>query len=90
MAPWVDALVWLEAPETVRRDRARRRDRGAFEQHWEAWVRSEDDLHRRHRTKERADLVLDTTRYDGPAPGSAIGAATADRRRTGPWVGVSA
>lgn len=55
-------LVWIEAPYDERMRRGLERDGDAFAPHWEAWALSETEHFARHRTRERADLVLDGTR----------------------------
>lgn len=52
-------LVWVEAPYDVRRRRALERDGDVFAPHWEAWAGAEDAHFAQHRTRERADLVVD-------------------------------
>lgn len=59
-APYLSALVWLEAPTGVRRDRGLRRDGEAYRPHWERWARQESRHFAREGTRDRADLVLDT------------------------------
>lgn len=54
-------LVWVEAPYDVRMRRGLERDGDAFAPHWEAWARAEAEHFARHRTRERADLVVDGT-----------------------------
>ncbi|MGB0190559.1 MAG: 4-amino-4-deoxy-L-arabinose transferase [Nocardioides sp.] len=54
-------LVWLEAPLALRRERALARDGDDFAPHWEAWAASEGEVLARDRTRDRADLRLDTT-----------------------------
>lgn len=54
-------LVWIEAAYDVRMRRGLERDGDAFASHWEEWARAEADHFARHRTRERADLVLDGT-----------------------------
>lgn len=56
----VTVLVWVEAERTVRRRRGLERDGEAFAPHWEAWAVAEQEGFARHRTRERADLVLRT------------------------------
>ena len=53
-------LVWLEAPLPLRRERALARDREDFAPHWDAWAASEGTVLARDRTRDRADLLLDT------------------------------
>lgn len=62
-SPWADlisALVWVEADRDVRLRRGLDRDGEAFAPHWEAWAAEEQRHFARHRTRERADLVLRT------------------------------
>ena len=51
-------VVWVEAAYAVRRDRALARDGDDFAPHWDAWAAAEAEHFARHRTRERADLVL--------------------------------
>jgi hypothetical protein len=60
--PWVGVLVWVEAPRDLRMRRGIERDGEAFAPYWERWAAAEVDHFARHRTRERADLVLDGTR----------------------------
>lgn len=53
-------LVWLEAPEGVRRQRALARDGETFARQWDRWAAQEDDLLAREMTPERADVMLTT------------------------------
>ena len=53
-------LVWVDAPHDLRRARGIARDGDAFAPHWDAWARAEDELFAQERTRERADLVVDT------------------------------
>lgn len=59
-------LVWVEADEPVRRQRGLRRDPG-YADFWERWGRQEREVFAQDRTRERADVVVDTT------PGTAGG-----------------
>jgi hypothetical protein len=61
-APHLSSLVWLGAPEAVRKERALARDGAAYAPHWDRWARQEEAHFAREHTRERADLVLDTTR----------------------------
>lgn len=58
-APYATALVWVEAPYDLRMRRGLERDGDAFAPHWEAWAGAEAEHFARHRTRERADLVVD-------------------------------
>lgn len=57
-AAYESLLVWLEAPEAVRRERAISRDGGAYLPYWERWARQEELMLARERTSERADIIL--------------------------------
>ncbi|OLT19069.1 hypothetical protein BJF86_01790 [Serinicoccus sp. CNJ-927] len=59
-----DVRVWVEAEEGLRRRRGLARDRETFRPHWERWADQEQQVFGADGTRERADLVLDTT----PAP----------------------
>jgi uridine kinase len=61
-ASYADAitlLVWVETPPDVRLDRGLARDGEAMREHWLAWRAQEDAMFAEHRTRERADLVVD-------------------------------
>lgn len=61
LAPALDALVWLEAPEADRHRRAMARDDDTWIDRWSTWAAQEDDLLAEHDARAAADLVLDTT-----------------------------
>lgn len=52
-------LVWVEAPHDLRMQRGLARDGDAFAPHWERWAESERTHFAAHRTRERADLLVD-------------------------------
>lgn len=54
-------LVWVDAPHDVRMRRGLDRDGEAFASHWRSWAEAETEHFARHRTRERADLVIDGT-----------------------------
>lgn len=60
-APWTAVLAWIDASETVRRERAFERDGDYFRQYWAAWARAEDAFFAAEDVRARADLVVDTT-----------------------------
>jgi len=60
-APYLTGLVWLEAADAVRRERALARDGAGYEPHWDRWAEQERRHFSREGTRGRADLVLDTT-----------------------------
>lgn len=53
--------VWVEASREVRFARGMARDGEAYRPYWEHWAGQEDRLFAADRTRERADLVIDTT-----------------------------
>lgn len=57
--PFAPFVVWVEAPEDVRLARGLARDGAALEGEWRRWMVDESAHHRAHRTRERADVVLD-------------------------------
>ncbi len=61
-------LVWLEAPDAVRKARALGRDGEVFARAWDRWAAQEERLLARDPVRDRADVVLDTTDWPGPSP----------------------
>ena len=59
-APFVDLLVWLEAPEERRRRRAMSRDGESWAHLWDAWRAQEQALLEARDARAAADLVLRT------------------------------
>jgi uridine kinase len=55
----IGVLVWVEAPYDQRMRRGIERDGEAFAPHWQAWAEAEKRLFAQHRTRQRADLVVD-------------------------------
>ena len=55
----IGLLVWVEAPYELRMRRGIERDGEAFAPHWRTWAEAEQELFARHRTRERADVVVD-------------------------------
>jgi uridine kinase len=60
-AAYASLLIWVEAAESVRKQRAIDRDGPAFAPHWDMWAAQEDAVLGRERTAERADIVVDGT-----------------------------
>lgn len=58
--PLTTVLVWVEAAREARMRRGLDRDGEAFAPYWEAWAVAEQEHFARHRTRERADLVVRT------------------------------
>jgi len=52
-------VVWVEAPRDLRLRRGLARDGAQVEPQWRRWLDDEAVLHRRHRTRDRADLRVD-------------------------------
>lgn len=59
-APYAGVLVWVEAGHDVRMRRGVERDGDAFAPYWEEWAAAETVHFARHRTRERADLIVTT------------------------------
>ncbi len=60
-APYVDALVWLEAPEHERHHRAMARDDGTWLDQWSTWAAQESELLAERDARAAADAVIDTS-----------------------------
>jgi uridine kinase len=52
-------VVWLEAPDAVRKKRALGRDGETFTPYWDYWAAQEDAMLARERTPERVDVLID-------------------------------
>ncbi|WP_426566916.1 dephospho-CoA kinase [Angustibacter sp. McL0619] len=70
-SPFLSALVWVDAPQTARHDRAMARDGDAYRPHWRRWAAQEDAHFAREGTAARADLWL--WNAADPADGSTAG-----------------
>lgn len=57
---YTSVRVWVEAPASVRWERGIARDGVAYAPHWERWMAQERALFAADRTRERADLIIDT------------------------------
>jgi uridine kinase len=55
----IGVLVWVDAPYDLRMRRGIDRDGEDFAPHWKAWAEAEQAVFAQHRTRERADLVVD-------------------------------
>jgi len=60
-APYLDALVWLEAPEPERHHRAMARDDGTWLDQWSTWAAQEGALLAERDARAAADVVIDTS-----------------------------
>ena len=63
-------LVWVEAPDDVRLDRGLARDGAALEPQWRRWMGDEAAHLAEHRTRERADVLVDGTGAAPPRSGA--------------------
>jgi para-aminobenzoate synthetase len=68
-AAYASVLVWMEAPESVRKKRALDRDGETFAPHWDMWAVQEDAMLAREHTPVRADFLIDAAGL-GEAKGS--------------------
>lgn len=59
-ADLIGTLVWVEAPVDLRLERGLARDGEAMRSRWKGWMADEAALFARDRTRERADVVVDT------------------------------
>ncbi len=53
--------VFVEADRALRMSRGIARDGEDYRPHWERWAEQESRLYAADRTRERADLVVDTS-----------------------------
>jgi para-aminobenzoate synthetase len=58
--PFVNVLVWVEAPEQVRHERAMDRDGDTFAPWWSIWAEQEQRHFAREATRAHADVVVST------------------------------
>jgi hypothetical protein len=69
-AAYASVLVWMEAPESVRKKRALDRDGETFAPHWDTWAAQEDAMLAREHTPDRADFLIDAAGLGPGARGS--------------------
>jgi uridine kinase len=65
-AVYVNTVIWMAAPESVRKKRALDRDGETFAPYWDMWAAQEDAMLAREHTPDRADLVISATDLDQP------------------------
>lgn len=70
-----DLLVWVEAPEPVRRRRAMARDGDTYAPHWRRWADQEVAYLAAEHPEEHADVVVTTADGAGRTPSSGDGSA---------------
>lgn len=56
--------VWVEAPRALRMARGLARDGESYAPHWQRWADQEDRVFAADRTRDRADVFVDTSRWD--------------------------
>lgn len=62
----LSALVWVDADEGLRYDRAMAREDVGYQAQWERWAAQERVHFQTNGTRRRADVVVDTTPPTGP------------------------
>ncbi|GAA1443594.1 ATP-binding protein [Leifsonia poae] len=65
-----DLCIWLDADDTLRKERALARDGLAFETHWDEWQHDFEAYLEREQPRHNADLILDVTEW--PLPVQAV------------------
>lgn len=58
--PFVNLLVWVDAPDEVRHERAMARDGETYAPWWDVWAAQEQRHHLREQTRSHADVVVRT------------------------------
>jgi hypothetical protein len=58
LRPFLSYLIWMEAPEEIRRERAFARDGELYRQWWDVWASQERKLFGSERTRDAADIIL--------------------------------
>jgi hypothetical protein len=58
LAPYRSLLVWVEAPDEVRRERALGRDGPVLDAHWDRWADQEVRYLAEDGPQDRADLII--------------------------------
>lgn len=56
----VDLIIWIEAPEDIRRARTARRDSYNWSSYWDIWAEQEAEIAARFHSRENADFILST------------------------------
>ncbi|MDN5756658.1 MAG: aminodeoxychorismate synthase component I, partial [Micrococcaceae bacterium] len=72
---YLDASIWVEVEDDVRRRRALARDGDTFAPHWERWAAQEQGWLDQDPVIERADVIV-ANHADGSAPPDALRALT--------------
>lgn len=54
-------LIWVEAPEDQRFERAMRRSADTYKGHWDQWAKQEHEHFTREQTRSRANVIFSTS-----------------------------
>jgi hypothetical protein len=76
---YLSGLLWLDAPATLRRDRALARDGATYAPHWQRWADQEQEYLDSEQPWLRADLILDGAAAPAAATSGTV-RVLADRR----------
>lgn len=60
LRPFLSHLTWLDAPASVRRERALARDGATYEPWWDTWARQEESYLAAEWPQQAADVVIST------------------------------
>lgn len=71
----LDAFIWVDAPSSVRKQRAMARDGDTYAPFWDRWAAAEELLFA-HDAAAAADIVVDTSRGVGASPERILTALT--------------
>lgn len=74
--PWVDVVVWVEAPMQQRKRRALERDGDTYAPFWDRWAAQEELLFAGGEAAAAADIVVDGSEGVGAAPERVLAALT--------------
>ncbi len=58
--PFLNLLVWVDAPDEVRHERAMARDGETYAPWWDVWAAQEERHHRHEQTRAHADVEVRT------------------------------
>lgn len=70
-APYLDAVIWTDAPDGARKDRALERDGDTYAPYWEQWAEQEEAWLAGDEVPARADVRV-LNHADGNAPGQVL------------------
>ncbi|MFC8409939.1 aminodeoxychorismate synthase component I [Arthrobacter sp. NPDC057259] len=70
-APYLDAVIWTDAPDGARKDRALERDGDTYAPYWEQWAEQEEAWLAGDDVPTRADVRV-LNHADGDAPGQVL------------------